>query len=175
MRALPALQADLDSKALMLPSTLDGQGRISADFGGMIPLTTYHVAVQAVDACNHRGPLASASLTTSQINFTQLPPVRPWEGQCFIATAAFGSPMAPSVDAIRKIRDRARERSGLFTAIDDLYHQAVPPAAEALTQSEVARAVFRELLSPVAQASRLARPSPATNAPSDRGKTIPSH
>jgi len=174
MRALPAVQADLDSKALVLPSTPDGQGHISADFGGMIPLTTYYLAVQSVDGCNRRGPIVSSSVTTTKINFTQLPPVRPWKGQCFVATAAFGSPMAPSVSAIRDVRDQARQRSGLFAAVDELYHQAVPPAADALARSEVARAVFRELLSPVAQASSLAHP-PSSPDGLATAKKNPSH
>jgi hypothetical protein len=158
-RGLPAVQADLDSKALMLPTQPDSNGRITAAFGGMIPQTTFYVGVRALDACNHEGPLATGSLTTTKINFTKLPDVEPWKGQCFIATAAFGSPMAPSVNAIRQVRDRARQASGLFAAIDDLYHQASPPAAGALARSETARALFRELLSPVARASSLTPPS----------------
>ena len=47
---------------------------------------------------------------------------------CFIATAAFGSDLAPEVAALRRLRDAATARSACAKAAVDLYYRSSPPA-----------------------------------------------
>jgi len=76
---------------------------------------------------------------------------------CFIATAAYGSAMAPDVDAMRRVRDRLRPASTMFAVATDLYYRAGPAAAAVLGRSDTARALVRSLLAPVGTISTLVR------------------
>jgi len=70
-------------------------------------------------------------------------------GGCFIATAAFGSPLAPQVRLLREFRDRYLLTNGpgrLFTAA---YYRISPPLAEMVGNSEILRAIVRAGLVPV--------------------------
>jgi len=142
-RALPALAAKIDSEGLMVPSTGSAGTTVEIPFGGMTALTRYTVAIRAVDACNVAGPFAVAELRTTQIHFTKLP-------GCFIATAAFGSAMAPEVAALRQVRDALRARSPLFATMTDLYYRSGPAAAAVIARSDTTRAAVRSVLRPMA-------------------------
>ncbi len=65
--------------------------------------------------------------------------------ECFIATAAYGSPMADQVESFRKFRDyRLTGHVGkLFT---NFYYAVSPPIAKMITRSEKLRRVTRSLL-----------------------------
>ena len=69
---------------------------------------------------------------------------------CFIATACFGSPLAPEVETLRRFRDRRLlpHRSG--QAFVDFYYRTSPPIASWLERNDIARAVVREgLIRPI--------------------------
>jgi hypothetical protein len=107
------------------------------------PSTEYVVGVRAVDHCDQRSPLATASFTTTIQKFTQL-------SGCFVATAAYGSALEPHVAALRHARDRLRPRSPLFAAATDLYYRSGPAAAAVVADSDLARALARRVLAPFA-------------------------
>ena len=70
-------------------------------------------------------------------------------GGCFIATAAFGSPLAPQVQVLREFRDQYLLTNGpgqLFTAA---YYRISPPLADLVAESEVLRAIVRAMLIPI--------------------------
>jgi len=113
------------------------------------PSTNYVVAVRAVDPCGQASPLASLAFTTAGSGFTKL-------SGCFVATAAWGSALAPDVAAMRQVRDRVRPASTMFAVATDLYYSAGPAAAAVLERSDTARALVRRLLGPVGAASRAA-------------------
>jgi hypothetical protein len=83
------------------------------------------------------------------MKFTQL-------SGCFVATAAWGSAMAPDVAAMRKVRDRLRPQSTMFAVAADLYYRSGPAAAEVLRRSDTARALVRRFLGPIGAASKAA-------------------
>jgi len=147
--AMPARAPTIDSQGLMVPTTLASGAEVEVDFGGMDPLTKYWVAVRAVDICNVPGPYVVGTLTTTRVHYTQL-------SGCFIATAAYGSPLEPQVQALRTARDALRPRSVVAATATDLYYRSSPAAAALLGGSDVAKAVVRTLLGPVIELARAA-------------------
>jgi hypothetical protein len=117
------------------------------------PATEYTVAVRAIDPCGQPSGIARLTFTTPVMKFTQL-------SGCFVATAAWGSALAPDVAAMRKVRDRLRPASTMFAVATDLYYRSGPAAAEVLKRSDTARALVRRLLGPVGAASQAAAALP---------------
>jgi hypothetical protein len=68
---------------------------------------------------------------------------------CFVATAAYGSPLAPQVRHLRTFRDRYLAPYPLGHWFVELYYRYSPPLAEALRQHDGLRAVVRTGLQPL--------------------------
>jgi hypothetical protein len=72
---------------------------------------------------------------------------------CVVATAAYGSPMAPEVVYMRNVRDEmigSTPAGGLLRdAFDSWYYSWAPPVAQWISGSESLRALFRVLLIPI--------------------------
>lgn len=70
-------------------------------------------------------------------------------GGCFIATAAYGSAMAPQVDVLRAFRERYLRPYVLGRAFIHRYELWSPPLADAIRGSESGRLIVRIVLWPV--------------------------
>jgi hypothetical protein len=70
-------------------------------------------------------------------------------GGCFIATAAYGSHMAPHVMVLRDFRDRFMINSYLGNAFMDLYNAYSPPVADFIASHNTVRLMVRLSLMPV--------------------------
>jgi YVTN family beta-propeller protein len=68
---------------------------------------------------------------------------------CFVATAAWGSPLAPEVQALRDFRDRHLLTSAPGRAVVAFYYRHSPPLAAWLGRHEGARTLVRWGLTPV--------------------------
>ncbi len=68
---------------------------------------------------------------------------------CFIATAAFGSPLEPHVMALRQFRDRYLQRSALGRAFISFYYRHSPPIAAVVAAHDWLRFLARMLLTPL--------------------------
>jgi hypothetical protein len=68
---------------------------------------------------------------------------------CFIATAAFGSPLEPHVQALRQFRDRYLQRTGLGRAFIRFYYRHSPPLAAVIAQHAWLKFMVRMLLTPL--------------------------
>lgn len=68
---------------------------------------------------------------------------------CFIATAAFGTPLAPEIDVLRQFRDDRLMVDPLGRAFVKGYYTLSPPVAHAVSMSETLRAVVRGLIAPI--------------------------
>ncbi len=73
---------------------------------------------------------------------------------CFIATAAFGSPLAAEVETLRRFRDEVLARSAVGRLLIRAYETISPPLAAALARSDRGRRAVRRLLRPVAALCR---------------------
>jgi hypothetical protein len=147
----PALTDDQFGSGIAGPSVTPRSPGAAGSFkiGPLKPQTQYTVAIRAFDPCGQASQMAQLTFSTPAMKFTQLT-------GCFVATAAWGSAMAPDVSAMRKVRDRLRPASTMFAVATDLYYRSGPAAAEVLRRSDTARALVRRLLGPVGAASQAA-------------------
>jgi hypothetical protein len=68
---------------------------------------------------------------------------------CFIATAAYGSFMAPDVKILRDFRDKYLLTNPLGRAFVNVYYKYSPPVADYIAKRETLRSVARIALSPL--------------------------
>ncbi len=133
------------AEGLPLPrvSPVQPGNRITVSLSDLKSESQYTVGVRPEGPCADP-PIAFATFTTVIREFTQL-------SGCFIATAAYGAPMAVQVDRLRQVRDRVRAGSALAAAAAEAYARSSPPLADALRRSEAGRAVVRTLLAPLVE------------------------
>ena len=81
-------------------------------------------------------------------------------GWCFIATAAFGSSLAPEVMLLREFRDRYLLQNPAGRGLVSLYSTLSPPLADIIARSEALRAVVRVALVPFIEWTALVMWSP---------------
>jgi len=124
--------------------------------------TVYFVSVKAVDTKNNESELGneasvtlqdesegpSASTTGRPEEVVPFPPLKD-ENRCFIATAAFGSPLEPHVKLLRTFRDRYLLTNSAGRQLVSWYYSASPPIADFIWSHEWLRAVVRAALFPV--------------------------
>jgi hypothetical protein len=83
------------------------------------------------------------------INTPPPPPGGGGGGGCFIATAAFGSPLERHVQILRDFRDRILLNSAAGKALVNFYYEASPPIARTIARNEGLRLMTRASLMPV--------------------------
>ena len=71
-------------------------------------------------------------------------------GGCFIATAAFGSPMEPAVMVFRTFRDEILMDSSIGKDLVAFYQRTSPPFADCIRRHDSARQIVRACLLPLA-------------------------
>lgn len=84
------------------------------------------------------------------------------KGPCFIATAAYGTPLAAQIDALRLLRDQYLLNNPLGTAFVDFYYHVSPSVADVIAAHPVLAAITRVALIPVVFYARALVTAPAT-------------
>ena len=70
-------------------------------------------------------------------------------GSCFIATAAYGTPLADDIYVRRAVRDSYLLNNAIGVAFVDAYYRLSPPVADAVANNAVMKAAVRTVLTPV--------------------------
>lgn len=146
-QAVPANAASTEIEALVVPTSVAAGQTIAVDFGGLSYERHYWVAVRATDGCNASSAIAVTEYTTPSIEFTTVSP-------CFVATAAYGTPMATEIGALRRFRDRHLLPNPVGAALVEAYYEVGPSLAGFIAEDDERRAVVRTLLEPVVALAR---------------------
>jgi hypothetical protein len=77
-------------------------------------------------------------------------------GWCFIATAAYGTPMAKEIKILREFRDKYLLTSPLGQTLVDLYYRVSPPMAEFIIEHPSLKPIVRAGLLPAVAMSTIA-------------------
>jgi hypothetical protein len=75
---------------------------------------------------------------------------------CFIATAAYGTPMAQEIQILRELRDEYLLTNPLGQALVDFYYKVSPPIAEFITAHPSLKPIVRAGLLPALAMSAVA-------------------
>ena len=76
-------------------------------------------------------------------------------GICFIATAAYGTPLADEIGVLRSLRDSYMLNNMVGTAFVDTYYRLSPAVADVVAHNAIAKALVRTVLVPVVMLSGL--------------------
>jgi len=150
--ATPAFAADRDTVAVRIPDAgvprdLAPGDEVVVDIGQLVQTTTYWVGLRAVDDCNGASPVAVAEVTTTEVNYTTVSP-------CFVATAAWGTPLADEIGVLRRLRDRHLRTHPLGRRLVDFYYDVGPAAAGIVGDHPWLAAAVRTALTPVVAVGR---------------------
>jgi hypothetical protein len=104
---------------LMLPADVEPGEMVRGSIGDLVPETRYYIAVRATDRLNRHGPISVAQITTTKRVFATVTP-------CFVASAAFGTPLAHEVGVLRQVRDRYLMSHAPGRALVSAYYAAGP-------------------------------------------------
>jgi hypothetical protein len=77
------------------------------------------------------------------------PDLEQWMKGCFIATAAYGSEFAPSVQFLREFRDNVVLQSpykGVFEWLLEVYYRFSPSVADRMEQNEAFKHIMKRLM-----------------------------
>jgi hypothetical protein len=142
LAARPASAATIEDQALTVPTTAAPGETVEFDLGHLSPTETFYIGVRTFDECHAPGQIASTSVTTTVIHFTTVSP-------CFVATAAFGSPLDSRIGVLRRARDRYLMSNEPGRALVAAYYEVGPKAAGWIAESEERRAAVRAILEPI--------------------------
>lgn len=141
-QAKNATDSEEGATSLQLPVDVKAGEWIEADIGDLVAQTHYYVGVRATDEANQSGPIAVAEITTTKRTFATVTP-------CFIATAAYGSPLASEVGALRRVRDRYLLPQAFGRSAVAVYYRVGARAADWLRPHDTLREAVRSVLTPI--------------------------
>jgi hypothetical protein len=133
--------------SVMAPPAGPPGSTVETLLSGLRPSSRYTVAARAVAMCGAASPVISAEVQTSDAQFATL-------HGCFIATAAYGTPLAAELRPLRALRDRVLLASPAGRIAVAAYYALSPPVARAIASDERLRSGARALISPLLALAR---------------------
>jgi hypothetical protein len=81
------------------------------------------------------------------------PPPPPVESssRCFIATAAYGTPLASEIQVLRDFRDQRLNTNPIGRKVTAFYYLASPRIADKISKKQLRRKIVRAVLDPIVQ------------------------
>jgi len=135
--------ADPDEAGRNRCQDLPAGSELSMTLSGLMQLTRYDVRVSARDReCGAVGAEASAKLTTPERQFATVSP-------CFVASAAYGSPLANEVSVLRTVRDRYLAPTAVGRAFIEFYYAVGPTLAKPVREHPWLGSMVRGMLTPI--------------------------
>jgi hypothetical protein len=132
-------------------SVFDAGNRTDCVITGLEPGVTYYFACTAYSATGDESNFSGEIIYTSNSdssktsgNFMAI--------KCFIATAAYGSGLAPEVTVLREFRDRYLLTNRAGQAFVDWYYAVSPPVAAYIAEHDSLKTAVRLGLTPVVYA-----------------------
>jgi len=143
--------------------TTPGVGTYTYDAGAVVKLAaTPNAGYRFVNWTGDVGTIANVNAATTTItmngdysitaNFEE----EPSTCGCFIATAAYGTPMAEEIQILRGFRDEYLLTNPMGQALVDLYYRVSPPIAEFITEHPGLKPIVRAGLVPAVAMSAVA-------------------
>ena len=117
---------------------------VTAEISGFSSSTTYHFRLVATSSAGTTNG-DDKTFTTSSAGSSA-----GGGGGCFIATAAYGSPMHPHVEALREFRDRYLLATTPGKGFVDFYYNCSPPISDFIAKHNFLKAMVRCSLLPIA-------------------------
>ena len=77
------------------------------------------------------------------------PPPLKSSSRCFIATAAYGTPLATEIQVLRDFRDQRLNTNPIGRKLTAFYYRMSPPIAEKISKKQFRRKTVRAILDPV--------------------------
>jgi hypothetical protein len=148
MRGAPAKNASIAAEALIVPVDAGPGQPVRVSIGGLTQETHYFVGVRAIDGCAVPGPVSVGEITTPTREFATVTP-------CFVATAAYGTPLAEEIGVLRRFRDRHMVNNALGRSFVDAYYTVGPKLASIIHDDDGLRAASRALLTPLVALVRM--------------------
>jgi hypothetical protein len=119
----------------------------TVDLSLLVPETQYWIGIRAQDDCLNPGAPAIVTLVTPRLE-------PPEVAACFVATAAWGSPLAADVGMLRRFRDAVLRRQVLGEIFVESYYTFGPALAAVIRPSTDLRALGRAALAPLVERVR---------------------
>jgi len=129
-------------------NVVDAGNRTDSTVTGLEAGTTYYFAATAYTGAGDESTFSNVTSYTTP-GSAPSPSGSSEGGGCFIATAAFGSGLAPEVVTLREFRDRYLLTNGPGQAFVDWYYRVSPNAAAFIAEHESLRTAVRWGLAPV--------------------------
>jgi hypothetical protein len=136
-------------------NVVDAGNRTDYTVTGLDAGTTYYFAATAYTGSGGESTFSNeASYTTSGPAPSSSGSSSGSGGGCFIATAAYGSGLAPEVTALREFRDRCLLTNRAGQAFVNWYYAVSPPVAAFITEHDSLKTAVRLGLTPVVYAAK---------------------